>query len=81
MVLDSDKYVAAGTQKPKAKASTAKRAQDIAHTVIKHFWTDIKKATHVFRKKETDGSNSQVHPGELISRDRLLACLEAFTTF
>jgi hypothetical protein len=81
MVLDSDKYVAAGTQKPKAKASTTQRAQDIANTVIKYFWKDMKTATKVYRKKETDGTNSQMHPGEPISREQLLTCLKAFTPF
>jgi hypothetical protein len=81
MVLDSDKYVAAGTHKPKAKASSTKQVQDIAITVIKHLWTDVKTTTKVFHKKETDGSNSQIHPGEHISRDQLLTCLKEFTTF
>jgi hypothetical protein len=81
MVLECDKYVAAGTQKSHAKTSTTKRAHDIANAIIKYFWTNIKTATKVYRRKETDGSNSQMHPGQLISREELLTCLEMFTTF
>ena len=81
MVLECDKYVAAGTQKSKGTMTTTKRAQDIANVVIKYFWKTLKKATKVYRKKETDGSNSQMHPGQLISREELLTCLELFTAF
>jgi hypothetical protein len=81
MVLESDKCIATGTQKPKAKVSTTKRVQDIANTIIKYFWADIQMATKVFCKIEIDGSNGQMHLGELISRDWLLTCLETFTIF
>lgn len=37
MVLALDKYVAADTQKLKAKASTTKWVQYITNTIIKHF--------------------------------------------
>ncbi|KAG2359130.1 hypothetical protein BDR07DRAFT_1488640 [Suillus spraguei] len=63
MVLDGNKYVAAGTEKPKLKTSTTKRAHEIASTV-----------------KETNGSNNPMHPGQLITREELLSCLESFTT-
>lgn len=80
MVLDTNKYVAAGTERPKLKTSTTKRANEIANAIVKHFWKDLKNATSVYRKKQTDGSSSQMHPGELVSREELLNCLERFTT-
>ncbi|KAG2063592.1 hypothetical protein BDR04DRAFT_1123159 [Suillus decipiens] len=80
MVLECDKYMATGTQKSQAKMNTTKQVHDIANAIIKYFWTNIKTATKVYRRKETDGSNSQTHPGQLISREELLTCLETFTT-
>jgi hypothetical protein len=53
---------------------------DITNAIIKYFWKNMKTATKVYHKKETDGSNSQMHPGQLISREELLTCLETFTT-
>ncbi|KAG1828584.1 hypothetical protein DFJ58DRAFT_848318 [Suillus subalutaceus] len=80
MVLECDKYVAAGTEKPKVRSSTTQPAHDIANAIIKHFWKDLKTATKTYRKKQTDGSNNQMHPGEPISREELLTCLKRFTT-
>ncbi|KAG2336061.1 hypothetical protein BDR05DRAFT_953632 [Suillus weaverae] len=80
MVLDCDKYVAAGTEKPKLNRGTTKQAHDIANAIIKYFWKDLKTATKVYRKKEPDGSNSQMRPGQPISREELLNCLMPFTT-
>ncbi|KAG2358820.1 hypothetical protein BDR07DRAFT_1379141 [Suillus spraguei] len=80
MVLDGNKYVAAGTEKPKLKTSTTTRAHEIASTVVKYFWKDLKTATNVYREKETNGSNNPMHPGQLITREELLSCLESFTT-
>ncbi|KAG1791151.1 uncharacterized protein HD556DRAFT_1445406 [Suillus plorans] len=79
MVFDCNKYVAAGTEKPKFKTNTTKPAHDIANAIIKNFWKDLKNATSVYRKKQIHGSNSQTHPGEPISRDELLNCLKRFT--
>ncbi|KAG2063199.1 hypothetical protein BDR04DRAFT_1164120 [Suillus decipiens] len=79
MVLDCNKYVAAGTEKPKLKMSTTKLAHDIANAVIKYFWKDLKTATKIYRKHQTDGSNNQMHPGQPISRGELLTCLKSFT--
>jgi hypothetical protein len=81
MVLDYNKYVAAGTEKPKLNSSTTKLAQDIANTIIKHFWTDLKTAVKIYRRKQIDGSNSQMDPGQPISREELLICLKSFTLF
>ncbi|KAG1744241.1 hypothetical protein EDB19DRAFT_1827122 [Suillus lakei] len=78
--VSCNKYVATGTQKPKLKTNTAKLAHNIGNTIIKYFWIDLKAATKTYRKKETDGSNSQMHPGQLISREELLTCLKPFTT-
>jgi hypothetical protein len=81
MVLECDKYVAAGTHKSKGTVITTKRAHDIANAIIKYFWKNVKKATEEYRKKEINSSKSQMHPGHLISREELLTCLEPFTKF
>ncbi|KAG2060935.1 hypothetical protein BDR06DRAFT_966755 [Suillus hirtellus] len=80
MVLDCKKYVPASAEKPNLKILTTKPVQDIANAIIKHFWRDLKTAKNVYHKKKTDGSNSQMHLGQPISRDELLTCLKHFTT-
>ncbi|KAG2336299.1 hypothetical protein BDR05DRAFT_1005990 [Suillus weaverae] len=74
MVLESKKYIAAGTGKKKAETlDTAEQAIAISEAIVKYFWTDLNSAIKIYR------TGNQMHPGNPIDRAELLSCLEKFT--
>ncbi|KAG1722728.1 uncharacterized protein EDB91DRAFT_1255925 [Suillus paluster] len=74
MVMESEKYVAAGTGKRKRqKLETAKQAFAMSNAIVTHFWTNLKLSTKKYRE------GSQMHPGDAIDRDELMSCLAEFT--
>lgn len=78
MVLQAQKYLAAGTDKKKsADTNSTRRAVAISKAIIKYFWKDFDSAIKIYRKPGT----SQMDAGDIISREALKSCLESFIQF
>ncbi|KAG2353406.1 hypothetical protein BDR07DRAFT_1496320 [Suillus spraguei] len=74
MVLESKKYIAAGTGKRKIELlDTTEQAMAMSEAIIKYFWMDLKSAIKTYR------TGNQMHPGNPINQTELLSCLEKFT--
>ncbi|KAG2355759.1 hypothetical protein BDR07DRAFT_1381280 [Suillus spraguei] len=82
MVIESNKYVASGSNKKKSlHRSTTKPAVEICNAIVKYFWKDMKSASSVYVNGpcKTRRHQSLTCPGELINRQELAICLQPYT--
>lgn len=82
MVIESNKYVASGSDKKKSlHRSTTKPAVEICNAIVKYFWKDMKSASSVYVNGpcKTRRRQSLTCPGELINRQELAICLQPYT--
>jgi hypothetical protein len=70
MVLESKKYIAAGSGKKKTETlDTSQQAIAMSTAIVKFLWNDLNFAIKIYR------IGDQTHPGDPINRAELLSCL------